>query len=202
MPEKKMTEQEGLAIIQQMIDTAKQEQKDDGIGWIIWGWLLFAASFLSFFNNMYNWFSQYFFWNIFGILSVAILAISFGRSFFAKKPPVKTYTSDLFKKLNLGFSVTLLLHILAINRGVGPITGFALLSALYGFWILIYGAALSFRPSLIGAWVTWACAAAGLYAESFEMAMLFHGAGVLAGYIIPGHLALQEFRKTQRKSNV
>lgn len=202
MPEKKMTEQEGLAIIRQMIDTAKKEQKDDGLGWIIWGWLLFAASLLSLFNNMYNWFPQYFFWNIFGAFSVAILAISFGRTFFAKKPPVKTYTSDLFKKLNLGFAVTLMLHILAINKGVGPITGFALLSALYGFWILIYGAALNFRPSLIGAWVTWACAAAGLYAGSFEMAMLYHGAGVLAGYIIPGHLAQREFRRTQKKANV
>ncbi len=31
-----LTEHESLRIIQQMINTAKQEQKDDGRGWIIW----------------------------------------------------------------------------------------------------------------------------------------------------------------------
>jgi len=43
MEEKNLTEQESMLIIQQMINTAKHEQKDDGIGWIVWGWLLFIV---------------------------------------------------------------------------------------------------------------------------------------------------------------
>ena len=43
MEEKKLSEQESLQIIQEMIYTAKKEQKDNGMGWIVWGWMLFAA---------------------------------------------------------------------------------------------------------------------------------------------------------------
>ena len=59
--EKKLSEQESLLIIQQMIQTAKQEQKDDGKGWILWGWLLFAVSVFTFINLKTQWFSNYFF---------------------------------------------------------------------------------------------------------------------------------------------
>jgi len=194
--EKKMTEQESLLIIQQMIHTAKQEQKDDGKGWILWGWLLFAASVLTYINLKTQWFSNYFFWNVFGITSLLLLLFSVVRTFFFKKiDKVKTYTAELFQKLNIGFFISLLLIIVAINRGVSPVLGFSLLLGLYGFWILIYGAGLNFKPSIIGAYITWACAFAGLFVETFDWTMVLHATAVLLGYIIPGHLANIEFKK-------
>jgi len=194
--EKKMTEQESLLIIQQMIQTAKQEQKDDGKGWILWGWLLFAASVLTYINLKTEWFSNYFFWNVFGIASLLLLLFSVVRTFFFKKiNRVKTYTAELFQKLNIGFFISLLLIIVAINRGVSPVLGFSLLLGLYGFWILIYGAGLNFKPSIIGAYITWACAFAGLFVETFDWTMVLHATAVLLGYIIPGHLANIEFKK-------
>ena len=194
--EKKMTEQESLLIIQQMIHTAKQEQKDDGKGWILWGWLLFAASVLTYINLKTQWFSNYFFWNVFGITSLLLLLFSVVRTFFFKKiNKVKTYTAELFQKLNIGFFISLLLIIVAINKGVSPVLGFSLLLGLYGFWILIYGAGLNFKPSIIGAYITWACAFAGLFVETFDWTMVLHATAVLLGYIIPGHLANIEFKK-------
>ena len=61
MEEKQISEQESLLIIQQMIQTAKAEQKDDGKGWILWGWLLFAASILTYLNIELGWYDTYFF---------------------------------------------------------------------------------------------------------------------------------------------
>ena len=200
--EKKLTEQESLLIIQQMIQTAKQEQKDDGKGWILWGWLLFSASILTYINLKTQWFSNYFFWNLFGIASLALLLFSTIRSLLFKKTgKVKTYTAELFQKLNIGFFISLLLIIVAINRGVSPVPGFSLLLGLYGFWILIYGAGLNFKPSIIGAYITWACAFAGLFVETFDWTMLLHATAVLLGYIIPGHLANIEFKKVHRQEN-
>ncbi len=194
--EKKLTERESLLIIQQMIQTAKQEQKDDGKGWILWGWLLFTASVLTFINLKTQWFSNYFFWNLFGIASLALLLFSTIRSLFFKRTgKVKTYTAELFQKLNIGFFISLMLIIVAINRGVSPVLGFSLLLGLYGFWILIYGAGLNFKPSIIGAYITWTCAFAGLFVETFDWTMLLHATAVLLGYIIPGHLANIEFKK-------
>ena len=202
MEDKKITEQESLAIIQQMIQTAKREQKDDGKGWILWGWLLFGASVLTYINLKTQWFSNYFFWNLFGIASLLLLIFSVIREMFFKKVnKVKTYTAELFQKLNIGFFIFLMLIIVAINRGVPPVLGFSLLLGLYGFWILIYGAGLNFKPSILGAYITWICAFAGLFVYSFEWTMILHATAVLFGYIIPGHLANNEFNKIQRQEN-
>jgi hypothetical protein len=197
MEEKNISNEESLLIIEQMIQAAKSEQKDDGKGWIIWGWLLFLASATTIINIREGWFSTFFFWNVFGVLSIVLLVYSSVRKVLMKKVDrVKTYTQDLFAKLNTGFFISLLLIIVSINtRHVHPIQGFGLLLGLYGFWILIYGSVLNFKPSIIGAFITWGFAAASLFASSFEQCMIFHALAVLCGYIIPGHIANKEFNK-------
>lgn len=200
MEDKTLSGNESLLLIQQMIETAKQEQKDDGKGWIIWGWLIFLASVFTFFNIRFNWTSTFFFWNLFGGATLLIFAFQAFRYFFVKKRTrVKTYTQDLFNKLNTGFFISLMLIIVSINIGVPPTKGFALLLGLYGFWILIYGAVLNFKPSIIGAYVTWAFAFASLFVQSFDWTMLLHAAAVLCGYIIPGHMANAAFNKVNKR---
>jgi len=203
--EKKISREEGLSIIQQMIDTAKQEQKDDGIGWIIWGWLLFLASTFTLCTMQFNWnVNLFFFWNGFGLITALLLVFEACRFFGGrKKTKVKTYTQALFDKLNIGFTISLFLVILSMNiepMNVHSLKGFALLLGLYGFWILIYGAVLNFRPSIIGAYITWAFAIASLFVHRFELTMLFHALAVLCGYIIPGHIAYKEFNRPHSKS--
>jgi hypothetical protein len=196
MEEKQISGQESLLIIQQMINTAKREQKDDGRGWIMWGWLLFIASVFTWINLYTEWVSVFFFWTAFGIVTLAVTLFEVLRdTFFRKNKRVRTYTKDLFEKLNIGFFVMLGFIIVAINLDVDPKKGFALLLGLYGFWILIYGTALDFRPSIIGAFVTWGFGLAALFVKTFEWTMILHAAAVLFGYIIPGHIAYKEFKK-------
>jgi hypothetical protein len=212
MEEKNLTEKESMLIIQQMISTAKQEQKDDGVGWIIWGWLLFFASIFTWLNIQFSWFNNIaLFWNIFGVCVVLywiyrIIMYAMGK----EREKVKTYTGDLFAKLNSGFFIFLLLIIFSMNipvRGVPPAKGFMLLTGLYGFWILVYGTALNFKPSIIAAYITWTIAFAGLFIYKiddtergeFQWVMLVHGLVALVGYIIPGHMANNEFKKLHRK---
>jgi hypothetical protein len=197
MEEKQISGQEGLAIIQQMINAAKKEQKDNGMGWIIWGWLLFLASAFTWINMKMQWRSTWFFWNLFGAATLVILLYQVIRySFFRRKDRVRTYMKDLFEKLNVGFFIQLFFVILAMNLGgISAVKGFAILIGTYGFWILIYGALLDFKPSIIGAFITWAFGIGALFAESFDQTMILHGAAVLFGYIIPGHIAYKEFKK-------
>ncbi len=203
MEDKNLTERESLDLIRQMIQTAKNEQKDNGMGWILWGWLLFFASVLTLVNLYMDWFNTFFFWNVFGIITLLLLVFEVCRYVTGKtKKKVRTYTSDLFDKLNTGFFISLMLVILSINMGVHPIKGFALLLGLYGFWILIYGSVMNFKPSIIGAYLTWAFAFGSLFAEDFKLTMLLHALAVLCGYIIPGHIAYKEFNKVQEKAGV
>ncbi len=191
-----LTERESLQIIQQMIDTAKQEQKDDGRGWIIWGWMLFLASVLTAINMRYHWFQTFFFWNMLGIVTLVIFIVEIIKDLLIKKPQkVETYTKAIFKKLNIGFFICLFFIITAMNVGIHPVKGFPLLMTLYGFWILIYGSLLNFKPSVIGAFVTWALAFAALFQGNFQVIMILHAAAALCGYIIPGHIANKKFKE-------
>lgn len=217
MEEKQLSEQESFLLIQQMINTAKKEQKDDGAGWILWGWLLFAASVLTVLNIRFHWSGDRFlFWNVFGAFTIVYFLYKTIVYFFLNKTQrVKTYTSDLFARLNTGFFISLLFIIISINVGSRllynkygvddgtPVRiGFALLINLYAFWVLVYGTALNFKPSVIGAYCTWTIGFAALFVKTFEQVMLLHALAVLAGYIIPGHIANKEFKKLHRKENV
>lgn len=212
--ERLMSQNESLQIIQQMINTAKTEQKDNGMGWIIWGWLLFLASTLTLANLFFAWkLNLFFFWNVFGILTgVAMIGELIRNLFFRKTAKVRTYTADLFKKLNAGFFISLMFIIVSINLGAryvhqefgsGSIVfvniGFSLLINLYAFWILIYGSALSFRPSVIGAYISWALGFTAMFINEFQWVMALHAAAVLVGYIIPGHIANNAFKKLHRQ---
>jgi len=202
MDERELSQQDSLLLIHQMIETAKKEQRDDGMGWILWGWMLFAASVLTIANLHFNWYGAFFFWNLFGIATIVIFIYETINTLLRKKrPKVRTYTKDLFEKLNAGFFISLMIIIVAINTGVPPTKGFALLISLYAFWILIYGSALNFKPSVIGAYVTWGFGIAALFVKTFELVMLMHAMGVLFGYIIPGHIAHREFNALHRKEN-
>lgn len=205
--------QDSLLIIQQMIDAAKHEQKDDGKGWIIWGWLLFVASIGTVVNLQYQWVSTFFFWNAFGLF-VILLGIykAFINFVVKRKEKVKTYTKDIFNKLNIGYFVSLMFIIISMNIGVDPVKGFPLVMNLYGFWILIYGALLNFKPSIYGALATWIIAFIALFIPNlvtgtndhgvthFSWVMILHAAGVLIGYIIPGHMAKHEFDKVTARN--
>ena len=114
---------------------------------------------------------------------------------------MKTYTGDLLQKLNVGFFISLLFIIVAINIGLSPSIGFPLLVNLYGFRLLIHGSALNFKPFVIGALITWVFGFIGLFVKTFDWVMLTHAAAVISGFIIPGHIANNEFRKLNRKLN-
>jgi hypothetical protein len=200
MEEKNISEHESLLIIQRMIQTAKAEQKGDGIWWIIWGLMLFLASFLTVINLHLRWFNPYFFWNGFGITTIVIFLHGKINKTLGKKPaPVRTYTQELFSKLNIGFFISLMFIIITMNIKLSPLIGFPLLISLYAFWILIYGSAVNFKPSIIAAYITWAIGIGALFVHSFEWVMVMHGLAALVGYIIPGYIANAEFKKIHRK---
>ena len=132
MEEKNLTEEESMLIIQQMINTAKHEQKDNGVGWILWGWLLLLVSVLTYINLYTRWFSTYYFWTYFGILSLLLILYSVVKYyFFRKKERARTYTGELFQKLNVGFFITIMFIIFSMNTGLNPMKGFPLLIGLY-----------------------------------------------------------------------
>ncbi len=193
--EDRITHQQSFSIIEQMIAAAKNEHREKGDGWLIWGWLLFIASIVSAIlvvtgnNNFIGW------------VWTGMLIIGFAIGFFLsekrnKNDGVTTYIQDLLTKLGAGFFISLFVMI-AASYITHSYYGFGYYYILYGFWMFIHGSAIHFRPLIIGAFINWAAALAiFLTRDNFLFVMIISSVAILAGYLIPGYMLRSQFKKS------
>lgn len=194
MNEKELTKEESLTLIQQMIRVARDDHRENGEGWLIWGWLLFTASVLSFaFAALRIRGYIGFTWT--AMLVVGLVIYVFGHVRKQRLKKVKTYLEDLLDKLGTAFFVSLFLMIAASSLGGDQNFGFGYYYILYAFWMYIHGSAIRFRPLLIGALVNWAAALAIFLITDFQYDMLVSAVAVLVGYLIPGYLLKAEYKR-------
>lgn len=193
-----MTNYGSLQLIEQMINRAKDEEKDSGWGWIIWGFLLFFASVIHYLLLLAGIKNSGMVWNVFAVLAGVLIASSLFRKYVLKqKKDVKTYTGELVDMIGNGFFISLLVLVVG-----GATTGlertganFGFLLSLYAFWLFIHGAAFRFKPMKYGAYINWAGAIVIFlwYKELGREVLLVHAICVLLGYIIPGFMAQRNF---------
>lgn len=200
MPDREtISHQQSLGIIEQMINAARNDHRERGDGWLLWGWLLFTASVLSVIfmarglANLVSWV-----WPIMlGLGLVFNLAL---LASYKKRKPVTTYVQDLLNKLGIGFFVSLFILIAASYLSRMSFA-FGYYYVLYAFWMFIYGSALRFRPFMIGAVVNWAAAIAIFIVQDFYYAMLISAVAVLVGYLIPGHMLRRQYYQSMKRED-
>jgi Flp pilus assembly protein TadB len=198
MEEQKITEQESLQLIQQMIQVARAERREKGDGWLIWGWLLFIASASSA-VLAYLQIKGVISWIWIGVLVVGIVLYLLFHILYRKKENVKTYVQELLDRLGTGFFISLFAIVAAgfINK---TNIGFGYYYILYAFWMYIHGSSIRFRPLLIGAYVNWIAAIVIFLLDDFGQIMVVSAIAVLIGYLIPGYMLQAEYRKKMRLS--
>ncbi len=123
-----LTKEKSLEIIQQMINQAKSNITDNGLGWLLWGTMIFLASLLTWFFVYTDADNLFLGWNIFGIITIVLLSYEF---FKPKKKKVRTYVDDLLRLVDIGFTICLFTVIFSINVAVNPNAGF-------GFFLMIF----------------------------------------------------------------
>lgn len=187
-----LSSQKSLAIIQDMIQKAKSTYTDDGLGWLVWGSLIFLASLSTYFFIEFGYPNLFLGWNIFGIIAVLLLVYSVIRP---NKHAARSYVSDVLRYVDIGFTVCLFVIIFSMNVSVSPNSGFGYLLMLYAFLMLVQAGALQFKPLLYGAIVNWLGAIAIFFTTEFKYDMLITAAAVFIGYIIPGFILRAQHRK-------
>lgn len=190
--EEELSHQKSLEIIRQMIDRAKTNFTDNGIGWLLWGSMIFLASVSTYILILYKYENLFVAWNIFGIIAVLLLVYDFTKK---KTTIVRTYVDDVLRWVDIGFAVCLFIIILSINISVGPNDGFGFFLMLYGFLMIVQGGALHFKPLIMGAVVNWVGALGIFINQDFKYDMLITAAAVFIGYIIPGLLLRAKYNK-------
>ncbi len=194
MEERNLSEEESLGLINQMIRVARDEHRESGEGWLIWGWLLFIASVLSAIFSK-SGLGRYigFTWTAMLVIGLVIYVFAHVRKQQMKK--VKTYVQDLLDKLDAAFFVSLFLIIAASYISGDHNFGFGYYYILYAFWMYIHGSAIRFKPLLVGAIVNWAAAVAIFFIEDFSYDMIVSAVAVLVGYLIPGYMLKAEYKR-------
>lgn len=200
MGEKKLTENESLLIIEQMIGRARQEERDSGWGWIVWGWLLFVTSVAHFvlIRLKVNHPSRVWDYFLYGAILLVLLSI-LARYWGPAKGRVRTYTNELVDKFGFAFFVSLV--VMSYGNYVTDLnpsgTSFGYLLLLYAFWMYIHGSAYRFALLRYGAYVNWLGAMVIFYfgIKLGANVLLVHAVCVALGYLVPGHIALRKFQK-------
>ena len=190
--ETSLSQEKSLEIIQQMIQKAKTNFTDNGLGWLVWGSLIFISSLATFFLVETDSQNIFLAWNIFGGFAIVLIAYGFIKP---KKQGAKSYVSDILRYVDIGFMICLFIIIFSMNVSVSANEGFGYLLMLYGFLMLIQSGALKFKPLLIGAIVNWIGAIGIFLNPVFKYDMLITAAAVFIGYIIPGLILRAQFKK-------
>jgi len=195
--DKLMTGEEGLEIIQAMINKAKHQFGDNGHLYLMWGWVVLFCSLtqfvmLTYVNTNYHYAIWFLTWP-----AALYQAIYLYRR--RKKKRVKTYTDDILANVWLVFVILMFLfgymfgtimgkdYYLFINPGF---------LALYGMPTFLSGIILKFRPLIIGGVCCWLLAMlSALSTPTYHL--LFQAAGVIIAWIIPGYMMRSRFKKQQ-----
>lgn len=193
MEEQNITKSESLELIQKMIMVAREDHRENGDGWLIWGWLLFLAS-VSSAILAYMDIRGYIAWIWSGILIVGGIIYIIFHVLRRKNLAVKTYVQEMLDRFGSGFFISLF-AIVAAGFIIKASYSFGYYYILYAFWMYIHGSAIRFRPLIIGAYVNWLAAIVIFLLNNTAQVMVVSAIAVLIGYLIPGYMLQAEYRK-------
>ncbi len=185
-----MTEQESLQVIQQMINSAKQDFSDKSFYYLFWGWLVFISSVGQFGLANLGFAHSEIVWLLMPLGGVVSGIYSYRDK---KKQGVRTYFDEFNKHALVAFLVGLLM-VLFFQQKL-QLNCYPMVMMVYGMWLYISGGALRFKPLMIGGVINWSLAIASFF-FGFEIQLLLLAAAVLLGYIIPGYLLKARHRKS------
>jgi hypothetical protein len=187
-----MNNEESLRIIRSMIESTKQDLRDNGSWFLLWGWLVFIACITHFVLLQVQYDKPYMAWMLMilgGVISV------FKGIREEKTQKVKTHIDEFMKHVLIAFLVSLFTVLLFMPKL--QLNTYPLVMMVYGFWLFISGGVINFRPLQIGGIINWILAIVAFFV-GFEIQLVLLGMAVLLGYIIPGHILRNKYNKAAK----
>ncbi len=177
--------QQSLQLIQTMISKAKEDMSDNGIYYLVWGWLtFFACSGQFILKNVMQYDRHYQVWWI------IVIGIVFSIVHSRKKgdnQKVKTYIGDSIKYLWIGMGIAYFVLSMILSRTGWGNTVFPFFIMLYGLGTFVSGSIIRFKPLVSGGLVASLLAVISAYV-SYDYQILFAAGAILISYIIPAYM--------------
>lgn len=187
MEEKAINPLESLDIIQNMITKTQRQYSDDSFYYIMWGWLVFAASMAHFLLIQLNVEQAPVVWLLMPIGGIVSMIYGAKQN---KKEKIKTHVNTFMGYL-WGAMVISMIVVLAMGFRLEDKT-YPVLILIYGIGTFVSGGLLNFKPLIIGGIICFILSLVSFFMV-FEYQLLFIALAMLVSYIIPGHLLKAKF---------
>jgi hypothetical protein len=182
--ERTLLPQESLALIAEAIRKTKENFRENSRFFLLWGWLITAASVAFFVLRQYT--ETRFFFLPFPVLVVTgIVTTLIWYRQEKTDAPTETYLGYFFSRLWLVLGIGFILIVfVSLSRGWTP---FLSTLVVAGIGTLVSGLAMKFRPLQWGGVLFFAAAVAGVYLPNGWLPLL-NGLAMIGGYLVPGYL--------------
>jgi hypothetical protein len=195
MPQENISGNESLALIESMINKAKNQFSENGHLYLLWGWAVLICSIAQFIliyyvhsgKHSYVWFATW----------VLLIYQVFYIRRKKRQQKARTYTDEIIGFVWLAFFILMCLFGFqyAINFDPDKYYGFIFPAflVLYGMPTFLSGVILKFKPLILGGIYCWALSvAAGFIPAKFHLLLL--ASAMIAAWIIPGYLLRKRFK--------
>lgn len=186
-----MSSAESLALIESMINKAKNQFSENGHLYLLWGWVVFICSLGQYLGmRVLKIQESYYVWML---TWVAVIYMIFYLVKNKKQRRVVTYTDELLGAIWIAFSIVMFLSGFIIGQRMGA-RFYELLNpiylTIYAMPTFISGVVLKFKPLKTGAVVCWVLAVLSTFIPVTEHLLLI-AIAMVAAWIIPGYLLKQ-----------
>jgi hypothetical protein len=186
--ETKLTEQESLKIIQEMIATSKNKIKNNSFFYLLWGWLVLIASLSHYLLLRINIHYEYAYlpWPVLMLSGMVVSVIAGIR--IGKREKVISHFDNMMMFLWWGFFFTLIVIMLMTSfQKITWTTTYPLIIALYGLGTFVSGGVLRFKPLIFGGISSWIISILTFFIEPINI-LLMMALSIIIAYLIPGYL--------------
>jgi hypothetical protein len=193
MENSNLTPEQSLQLINNMIQGVKKDIKDNGFLFLLWGWLVFAASITHFILLKMQYTHAYVVWPMLMPLG-GIISVVYGISRLkSKERRVKTFVDRAMIYVWIAFAITLCIVLSSGARlGFDKVYPFVLL--IYGIGTFITGGIIKMKWLVVGGVICWILSVVAFYVN-FEVQLILLATAIAVAYIFPGHVLRANYKK-------
>jgi hypothetical protein len=184
-----LTETQSLQVIRDMIEVSRNNFKNDGILFILWGWIFFISAFVRFLLRALI-ITQEIAWYVNRSLLVLLLfGVIFSINYiYNRRLLVKTYTGQILRYLwgaIIFLNLYILIYQLNANMNVDWLLSQYMIMLALGTFVT--GGIIKFRPLIYSSISFIVFAQVSIFFQQ-EITILIAAFSFIPGLIIPGHI--------------
>ena len=188
---------DNLNVIKSMIEKTKTDAADSGSIFILWGWLVIAATILTYFFVYKEWFDHIgYIW--FVLMGLGAIGTIYLLKKITKREKVKSYSSSALA--NLWFSCGASFFIVAwlgVPLGVIPLELLnIIMAAITGIGLFTTGGILDWNMLRIGGIILWVAAIIMMFVP-WNFHVLIFATALIPGYLVPGYALNRKYKDSQ-----